>query len=67
MLFLCTSASDPSDAHLCDAMANMVAVVLALEPRSNHLWYHLFGVHELEDTFMTAFLVSQFECVLARV
>ncbi len=53
-----SSVADPSDRSLCHSIANMIAVVLALEPRSNHLWYHLFEVDKLENTFMTGFLVS---------
>ena len=39
-------------------MANMVAVVLACEPCSNHLWYHMFAANELSGSHMTGFMVS---------
>ncbi len=48
---------DPSDVELCHAIANMVAVVLACPPRSNHLWYHMFAADGLLGTHMTGFMV----------
>jgi len=41
------------------AVANMVAAVLACPPQSNHLWYHLFAANELNDTYMTGFMVNK--------
>ena len=35
----------------------MVAVVLACEPRSNHLWYHMFAADGLSGSYMTGFMV----------
>lgn len=49
---------DPSEMELCHSMANMVAVVLACEPCSNHLWYHMFAANELSGSHMTGFMVS---------
>ncbi len=52
--------TDASDTQLCHAMANMVAVVLALEPRSNHIWYHMFAADALLDTYVMGFMVSSY-------
>ena len=48
---------DESDEDLCHCLANMVGVVLGSQPKSNHLWYHLFSPDELKDTYMTGFMV----------
>ena len=48
---------DPADVELCNAIANIVAVVLACPPKSNHLWYHFFAADQLFGTFMTGFMV----------
>ena len=53
------TVSDPNDQELCDALANMVAAVLAYPPQHIHLWYHMFAADELLNTFMTGFLVSK--------
>ena len=49
---------DPSDVQLRHAMANVIAIILASEPRSNHLWYHMFAADALQDTYMTGFMVK---------
>lgn len=46
------------DTELCHAMANTVAIVLACEPRSSHLWYHMFAADALSGSYMTGFMVS---------
>ena len=48
---------DPSDIDLRHALANMIAVVFALPSHSNHIWYHMFCPGELEDSYMTGFMV----------
>jgi hypothetical protein len=48
--------TDQSDAHLRYALANMVAVILGCEPRSNHLWYHLFHQQPIWNTYITGFM-----------
>lgn len=45
------------NAALRHVMANIVAVVLALPERSNHLWYHMFKPDSLSDTYITGFMV----------
>ena len=49
---------DQSDADLCHALVNMVAVVMASPKASNHLWYHMFAPGDLVDTYMTGFMVT---------
>ena len=51
---------DPSDTDLRHALANMIAVVFALPSCSNHIWYHMFCPGELENTFLTGFMVMNF-------
>lgn len=36
----------------------MVAAVIASPKASNHLWYHMFSPGELQDTYMTGFMVT---------
>ena len=57
-LILTVLSLDPSDTDLRHALANMIAVVFALPSRSNHIWYHMFCPGELNDTFMTGFMVN---------
>ena len=40
-----------------------MGIVLGCQPKSNHLWYHLFAPEELEDTYMTGFMVNKTHCV----
>jgi len=48
---------DPSDTDLRHALANMIAVVFALPSFSNHIWYHMFSPGDLENTYLTGFMV----------
>lgn len=48
---------DYSSAALRHAMANTIAVVLALPEECNHLWYHMFRPDCLRNTFVTGFMV----------
>ena len=58
MPYICIYIPDQSDIDLRHALANLVGVVLGSPSRSNHLWYHLFAANELENTFMTGFMVG---------
>ena len=49
---------DQLEIELRHGLANMVAAVLACPPKSNHLWYHMFAANELNDTYMTGYMVS---------
>ena len=40
-----------------------MGIVLGCQPKSNHLWYHLFAPEELKDTYMTGFMVNKTQCV----
>ena len=48
---------DPSDVDLRHALSNMIAVVFGLPDHSNHLWYHMFRPGELENSYLTGFMV----------
>lgn len=48
---------DPSDVDLRHALANMIAVVFGLPSRSTHLWYHMFNPGDLENSYLTGFMV----------
>ena len=48
---------DYSAAALRHAMANVIAVVLALPEERNHLWYHMFHPDSLRNTYVTGFMV----------
>ena len=58
---------DQSDVQLRHAMANMVAIVVASPPRSNHLWYHMFAADGLPFSYMTGFLVSVIVVVVITI
>ena len=49
---------DQSDVDLRHALANLIAFIVGSPHRSNHLWYHLFAPEELENTYMTGFMVK---------
>ena len=55
---------DQSDMDLRHSIANMIAVVMELPSRSNHLWYHMFAADELVNTYMTGFMVQFY--IIAR-
>ena len=55
---------DPLDVSNCHGVANVVAAVLACPPRSNHLWYLMFAADELEQTYMTGFMVSGMKMIV---
>ena len=48
---------DSSDVDLRHALANMIAVVFGLPSYSTHLWYHMFNPKDLENSFLTGFMV----------
>ena len=51
---------DPSDNDLRHALANMIAVVFSLPSRGTHachLWYHMFAPGDLENSYLTGFMV----------
>ena len=48
---------DPFDTDLRHALANMIAVVFGLPDQSTHLWYHMFSPGELENSYLTGFMV----------
>ena len=48
---------DPSDVDLRHALANMIAVVFGLPDHSTHLWYHMFSPRDLENSYLTGFMV----------
>ena len=48
---------DLSDTDLRHALANMIGVAFALPNRSNHIWYHMFWPGQLENTYLTGFMV----------
>ena len=48
---------DPSDVDLRHALANMIAVVFGLSDHSTHLWYHMFSPGDLENSYLTGFMV----------
>lgn len=43
---------------MCNALASVIAVILACPDESSHLWYHLFQPDRLTGTHVTGFLVS---------
>lgn len=43
---------------MCNALASVVAAVLACPDHATHLWYHLFDPDRLTGTQITGFLVS---------
>ena len=47
------------DSQLRHAIANLVAAVVGLPTKSNHLWYHMFEPKELQDTYMVGFMVRK--------
>lgn len=53
---------DNTDSQLRHSIANLIAVVLGLPPKSNHLWYHMFEPKELQNTYMTGFMVKLITC-----
>ena len=63
VVLISSAVSDPSDQELCDALANMVAAVLACQPHSSHLWYHMFEADKLRETYITGFLVCMGVCI----
>jgi len=57
MVYSCIKFTDPSDTDLRHVLPNMIAVVFALPSRSNHIWYHMFCPGDLEDSYITGFMV----------
>ena len=57
--FFFHTEEEESDADLRYAVANMVAVILGCNPRSNHLWYHLFEQQPLYNTYLTGFMYDR--------
>ena len=49
---------DPAEAEMRDCIVNVIAVILGSPPKSNHLWYHLMQPKDLNETYMTGFMVS---------
>lgn len=45
------------DTELRHALANMVAVVFGIPDKSTHLRYHMFSPKDLENSYMTGFMV----------
>ena len=54
---------DSSDVDLRHALANMIAVVFGLPSRSTHLWYHMFSPGDLENSYLTGFMVQVANCI----
>lgn len=48
---------DSSDIDLRHALANMIAVVFGLPNHGTHLWYHMFNPGDLENSYITGFMV----------
>ena len=38
----------------------MIAVVFGVPDKSTHLWYHMFSPKDLENSYMTGFMVCLF-------
>ena len=50
---------------MCNALASVVAAVLACPDEATHLWYHLFCPDRLTGTQITGFLVRlTINCIL---
>ena len=49
---------DTSELDLRYSLANLVAVVLGKPQHSSHLWYHLFAPQNLENSYITGFMVG---------
>ena len=54
MIFITDSANE----YIRDALAHLIAAIVACPPNSNHLWYNLFKPEELKDTLLPGFMVS---------
>ena len=48
---------DDQSRQICNALASVVAAILACPDQSTHLWYHLFSPDKLLGTQVTGFLV----------
>lgn len=43
--------------YLRHTIANIIAVVFALPPMSNHIYYHLIAPDQLPGTYVTGYMV----------
>ena len=48
---------DQFSQDLVHSLAGLVAVIVGKPSQSNHLWYHLFAPGQLEDSYITGFMV----------
>ena len=46
------------DASLCNALVNMVGVILGTPRKASHLWYLLFAPKEVTGSYIPGFMVS---------
>jgi len=46
------------DTDLRHALANLIAVVFGLHDGDTHIWYHMFCPDQLQNTYLTGFMVS---------
>ncbi len=54
----CISLLDDSDVDLRLALVNMVAIAIGCS-KSTHLWFSIFHIEELINTYISGFMVSQ--------
>lgn len=59
-IYMCylTTCIDQAEAEMRDCIVNVIAVIFGSPPKSNHLWYHLMQPKDLNETFMTGFMVN---------
>lgn len=48
-----------------NAMANMIAAVIACPEKKCHLWYHVFSPKDMSEKQITGFMVSS--CIFACI
>ena len=69
--YKCTSFWDLdsfyTDVELLYCIANLTAVIMACPRRNNHLWYHLYALHELRGTYIPSFMVCLHNTILMKV
>ena len=49
---------DHSGIYLRAALVKMIAMVVGLPPKKSHLWFHLFMPEELEQSYVSGFMVQ---------
>jgi len=58
------SCLDHDVADLRAALVKLIAIVLGSSPEASHLWFHMFKPEELQNTYLTGFMVCTLRAVL---